>query len=184
MAALALRAIQFKDDRQIVPLLSLLPLGLPTGWVKKEFEAVSGLGGSTIVTIGVALPSSAQPAWRTLRPRKVIALLRVTQGVGNQVSIRAHSPTLPGSTPVVLPGGIWQPNSGAPFPSPTFSYAMRRRAPASPLVSEWLGSSLANNPQMPRLRPSRLQITTSRMAEHSTHPKIHLYVSYCCTSCK
>lgn len=110
MAALALKAIQFKDDKQLLPLL---PLGLPTGWVKKEFAAVSGLGGSTIITTGVVLPSSAQPSWRTLRPREVIALpLQIHSRSGDQVSIRAHSPDLPGSTPVAVPGGIWQPNGG------------------------------------------------------------------------
>jgi hypothetical protein len=32
---------------------------------------------------------------------------------------------------------------------------------------------------MPRLRPSRLQTTTSRMAEHSTQPTIHLTQRRC-----
>lgn len=151
-----------------------MALGLPTGWVKKDFEAVSGLDRSTIVrstivTVDVVLPSSTQASWRTLRPREVIALPRVPQGEGTMSAPRLIPLTC--QTPLLF---LYQEESGKPFPFPPLPYAMRKRAPASPLVSEWLGSSLANNPQMPRLRPSRLQITTSRMAEHSTHPKIHL----------
>lgn len=66
-----------------------------------------------------------------------------------------------------------------PFPCPSPSYIRRKRAPASPLASEWLGSSLADSPQMPRLRPNRLQTTTSRTAEHNTQPKIHLPQTGC-----
>lgn len=53
-------------------------------------------------------------------------------------------------------------------------YTMRMRAPALPLASKCLGCSRADSPQMPRLRPTRLQTTTSRTAEHSTQPTIHL----------
>lgn len=72
-----------------------------------------------------------------------------------------------GTEDLASPGG----ETALPHSPP---YIMRMRAPVLPLASKWLRSCQADSPQMPRLRPTRLQTTTSRTTEHSTQPTIHL----------
>lgn len=166
---------------------------LPGHWVKQDSEAVSGLREKRCpliikVATGVGrgsasyLHSCSRPTLLyKLRPRWVIicpgppsksAQSQTTaQSLDPQDSLlQLHQKLSMGMRGMCQPGG--RGRDPPPLPSP--SYTMRKRAPALPLASEWLGSSLLQSPQMPRLRPSRLQTTTSRTTEHSRQPTIHL----------